>query len=79
MKQVLAALAVAASVIGGSAAVTTTADAQPRVWGGHQHCWYGAGWHGPGWYWCGYAQRRGAGWGGPAGVAGKGRWAHVVW
>src|SRR5258708_92267 len=32
--------------------------------GGRQFCWYPAGWHGPGWYWCGYAFRRGLGWGG---------------
>jgi hypothetical protein len=34
---------------------------------GRQHCWYARGWHGPGWYWCGYAYRRGLGWGGEAG------------
>ena len=78
MKQVLAALAVAASVIGGSAAVTTSAEAQPRVWGGHQHCWYDGGWHGPGWYWCGYAHRSGYGWGGPAGWNGWGGGGVVV-
>ncbi|MFZ0559907.1 MAG: hypothetical protein WAM55_11560, partial [Methylovirgula sp.] len=33
-------------------------------WGGQNYCWYPVGWHGPGWYWCGYAWRRGFGWGG---------------
>jgi hypothetical protein len=43
------------------------------VWGGRQYCWYVDGWNGPGWYWCGYALRRGHGWGGPAGYRG---WVH---
>ena len=33
-------------------------------WGGRRYCWYDDGWQGPGWYWCGYAWRRGLGWGG---------------
>ncbi len=37
------------------------------MWHGRRHCFYPDGWHGPGWYWCGYAHRRGAGWGGPRG------------
>jgi hypothetical protein len=37
------------------------------LWGGRNYCWYPGGWHGPGWYWCGYAWRRGWGWGGPYG------------
>ena len=37
------------------------------IYEGRQHCWYDRGWHGPGWYWCGYAFRRGLGWGGEAG------------
>jgi hypothetical protein len=40
---------------------------------GRQHCWYRNGWHGPGWYWCGYAMRRGLGWGGGEGWQG---WRH---
>ncbi len=36
-------------------------------YGGHNYCFYLDGWHGPGWYWCGYAFRRGYGWGGPEG------------
>jgi len=31
---------------------------------GHRYCFYFDGWHGPGWYRCGYAFRRGLGWGG---------------
>lgn len=31
---------------------------------GNRYCFYGNGWHGPGWYRCGYAFRRGLGWGG---------------
>lgn len=37
------------------------------AWGGRQYCWYPNAWRGPGYYWCGYAYRRGFGWGGPAG------------
>jgi hypothetical protein len=36
-------------------------------WGGNRYCWYDYGWNGPGFYWCGYAARRGYGWGGPRG------------
>ncbi len=39
----------------------------PFMWGGRNYCWYPDGWHGPGWYWCGYAFRRGYGWGGGEG------------
>jgi hypothetical protein len=42
-------------------------QAQVFVWGGRRFCWYDFGWNGPGWYWCGYAWRRGFGWGGPRG------------
>ncbi len=31
---------------------------------GHRYCFYFSGWHGPGWYRCGFAYRRGLGWGG---------------
>lgn len=37
---------------------------------GRNYCFYDAGWHGPGWYWCGYAYRRGYGWGGGRGFHG---------
>ncbi len=39
-------------------------------YGGRNYCWYDGGWHGPGFYWCGYAWRRGFGWGGPIGWRG---------
>jgi hypothetical protein len=45
-------------------------------WGGRQYCWYELGWQGPGWYWCGYAWRRGYGWGGGVGWRGWGRGGH---
>ena len=41
--------------------------------GGRNYCWYDDGWHGPGFYWCGYAFRRGLGWGGGVGWHG---WHH---
>ena len=37
------------------------------VYAGRTYCWYPTGWRGPGYYWCGYAWRRGFGWGGPVG------------
>ncbi len=40
------------------------------AFGGRNYCWYGNGWQGPGWYWCGFAFRRGLGWGGPQGWRG---------
>src|SRR5579871_6174061 len=39
-------------------------------YGGHDYCWYDGGWHGPGFYYCGFAWRRGWGWGGPLGWRG---------
>jgi hypothetical protein len=55
-----------------------------RMWGGQSYCWYDDGWNGAGWYQCGYAKRRGYGWGGPYGWHGwgmmgrrhMGRWGH---
>lgn len=37
------------------------------VYEGHRYCFYFDGWHGPGWYRCGFAFRRGLGWGGEYG------------
>src|SRR5215203_5659060 len=37
---------------------------------GHRYCFYFDGWHGPGWYRCGFAFRRGLGWGGVYGWRG---------
>jgi hypothetical protein len=44
-----------------------TLDRVQFIFGGHNFCWYDNGWQGPGFYWCGYAERRGFGWGGGAG------------
>ncbi len=46
--------------------------------GGRQYCFYPNGWRGPGFYWCGYAWRRGYGWGGPHGWRGWGAPGRVV-
>ena len=43
-----------------------------RMWNDQSYCWYGDGWNGAGWYQCGYAKRRGYGWGGPYGWHGWG-------
>jgi hypothetical protein len=45
------------------------------VYGGRSYCWYATGWKGAGWYRCGYAARRGYGWGGPVGWRG---WTYGV-
>jgi hypothetical protein len=52
---------------------TFAAHAEGFVFGGHKHCWYDKGWNGAGWYWCGYANRKDKGWGGPEGYQG---WKH---
>ena len=43
------------------------------VYGGRRYCFYFNGWHGAGWYRCGFAFRRGLGWGGVYGWQG---WGH---
>lgn len=43
------------------------------IFGGRNYCFYDNGWNGPGFYWCGYAFRRGYGWGGGRGWHG---WHH---
>ena len=68
----------AAIGVGAFAAPTSLAETSPVenaqfVWGGHRYCWYPSGWRGAGWYQCGFAWRRGFGWGGPAGWHG---WRH---
>ena len=40
------------------------------IFSGRNFCWYDSGWQGPGFYWCGYANRRGLGWGGGDGFNG---------
>ena len=51
-------------------------EAQLYVYGGRRYCFYPDGWRGPGYYWCGYAWRRGFGWGGPMGWRGWGGYAY---
>src|SRR5262245_49208378 len=46
------------------------------VHGGQRYCFYFDGWHGPGWYRCGFAWRRGLGWGG---VYGWNSWTYGPW
>jgi hypothetical protein len=96
MKKLLCGIAAATVLLGASAAeaavplvvgVDTASDAatlQPvqYIYGGHDFCWYDGGWRGPGFYWCGYAWRRGFGWGGPygwRGWGGRAGWRHGVW
>jgi hypothetical protein len=67
-----AAQAAPAASVGTAAATLSVVEQAQYVYGGHRHCWYRAGWHGAGWYRCGYANRRGLGWGG---VAGWNGWA----
>jgi len=67
-----------------SAAAVPAADLAPVIgdalpvqhtqffYGGQNYCWYPDGWRGPGYYWCGYAWRRGFGWGGGYGWHGWG-------
>jgi hypothetical protein len=43
---------------------------------GRRYCFYFEGWHGPGWYRCGFAWRRGIGWGG---VYGWNSWTYGPW
>lgn len=40
------------------------------LYSGRRYCFYVDGWRGPGFYWCGYAHRRGRGWGGERGWRG---------
>lgn len=59
----------------GPASMPSSSDIQQVqfLYGGRDYCWYNNGWRGPGFYWCGYAFRRGLGWGGGAGWHG---WDH---
>jgi hypothetical protein len=49
------------------AAIPSDIEQAQFAFGGRSYCWYDGGWRGPGFYWCGYAWRRGFGWGGGAG------------
>ena len=59
-----AAGAVAAPTKGAPAAAPSAIEQTQFYWNGREYCFYDDGWRGPGWYWCGYAWRRGMGWGG---------------
>jgi hypothetical protein len=61
------------SGLGQAADSLSTVEKTQFVYLGRNYCWYPDGWHGPGFYWCGYAWRRGFGWGGPLGWHG---WHH---
>jgi hypothetical protein len=52
------------------AAIPSDVEQTQYIFGGRNYCWYDDGWRGPGFYWCGYAFRRGLGWGGGAGWRG---------
>jgi hypothetical protein len=79
MRKILTALAAASTLLMGVGGVASSAHAQPvRWWNGQRYCWYGGGWKGPGWYGCGYAWRRGYGWGGGNGWNGWGGGGGVV-
>jgi hypothetical protein len=54
-------------------AVPTDVQQSQFIFGGRNYCFYPNGWNGPGFYWCGYAWRRGFGWGGGHGWHG---WDH---
>jgi hypothetical protein len=62
-----------ASISNGAAGVRDLTSAAAQIervqflFGGRNYCFYDDGWRGPGWYWCGYAFRRGFGWGGGSG------------
>jgi hypothetical protein len=60
------------AAIGHAATTLNIVEHTQYVYRGHKHCWYRSGWNGAGWYRCGYATRRGYGWGG---VAGWNGWA----
>ncbi len=97
MKKLLLAAATAASLAGGAlsasaqplfvAGVDHPGDAvalkAQYFYGGRNYCFYDNAWRGPGFYWCGYAWRRGFGWGGPVGwrgwAGGPGYWRGGAW
>jgi len=82
MRNSLLSVALATSLLTGPIAVTA-ANAQPvlvpahYVFHGREYCWYDNGWRGAGFYWCGYATRRGLGWGGGRGWHGWNPGAHA--
>jgi hypothetical protein len=73
--------AIGDGILGARAPLTGVSQVENAqyVFGGRNFCWYSAGWKGAGWYWCGYAARRGLGWGGPAGWRGWRGGVHGGW
>ena len=55
------------SIRAGADTLNVVQNVQVFYWHGRRYCWYDDAWNGPGWYWCGYAWRRGIGWGGAYG------------
>jgi hypothetical protein len=51
----------------GASSLVDTVALRVYVHEGRRYCFYFNGWHGPGWYRCGFAFRRGLGWGGSYG------------
>lgn len=69
-----------AAPVGGVPSTKVQIDPQAMVekaqvfrWRNRRYCYYWDAWNGPGWYYCGYAWRRGYGWGGSPGWHG---WRH---
>jgi hypothetical protein len=56
------------------AGLVEQAQVRVYVYGGRRYCFYFNGWRGPGWYRCGFAWRRGLGWGG---VYGWNQWYYA--
>jgi hypothetical protein len=73
MRTLMYVIAAAIAIVASSTSFNTAAKAEDFVYQGHKHCWYDNGWKGPGWYWCGYADKKGKGWGGAEGFQG---WHH---
>ena len=58
---------------GAETGLIDTVAVQVYVHEGRRYCFYFEGWQGPGWYRCGFAWRRGLGWGG---VYGWNSWSY---
>ena len=56
-----------AGALGNAVDSSMTEPAQVYVRAGRRYCFYVDAWRGPGWYRCGFAWRRGLGWGGTYG------------
>ena len=60
-------------------AIPSEVEQAQFFYGGRDYCWYDDGWRGPGFYWCGYAWRRGLGWGGGVWMAWLARRTRPRW